>query len=358
MSAAPERAATGAEVLSRSLVARPPRRVLVVIRDHVGDAVMSTGAVAAIATRFPAARITLETSRRAAGVFDNFPGLHRLRRRRDDLDEPFAVLFHVLRRFDLVIVLNDWEDRARVAWWGGSRRIVGVRETGDGRPFSASVLWSPDEHDVYAPLRGVLALLGAGDDLRPRLYPDAAACDAARAALARAGGGRRVGLFVDAARDEKRWPLVRFLELARRLEADGVPTVAFAGLGGAPRLAPFREGGLAVAEELARPLALAEFVRGLAVLVTNDSAPAHIAGAVGTPAVVLYGPTLPRRFGPWGERQRLLHGGLGCDLYLRRCAAAAVGAACDRRCLEALHVDNVLQAVRGLLAEAGGPACH
>ncbi|HYM22501.1 MAG TPA: hypothetical protein VEU08_04820, partial [Vicinamibacterales bacterium] len=263
--------ATGMDALRESLRRDPPRRILIVTRTHTGDAVMSTGAVEAIVRRFSGAEIVLETTRRACGVFDNVPGIHA-RRCRSERFEKLAstVWLRASRPFDLVVLLDDSRRRAKVARWGGARQVVGVREA-DGEPWlSASVRWDAHGHDLFDSLLGVLALLDAGADIRPRLYIDEAARASADRVLAPLSGARAAGVFVDAAVEQKRWPLDRFVELAARLERSGVPTLATAGIGGHRRLEPFRRAGLRTAEPAERPLALAALFERLQLLVTND----------------------------------------------------------------------------------------
>jgi heptosyltransferase-2 len=82
------------------------------------------------------------------------------------------------------------------------------------------------------------------------------------------------------------------------------------------------------------------------VLVTNDSAPLHLATAVGTPVVALFGPTVPAQgFGPRGARDVALgHEGLAC----RPCSAHGpqVCPLLHHRCMRELAVETVLAAVR------------
>jgi ADP-heptose:LPS heptosyltransferase len=108
---------------------------------------------------------------------------------------------------------------------------------------------------------------------------------------------------------KKQWPLDRFAGLIARLGA--VPNVAVVVVGGqeeqgeAARLLEVHRGR---AINLVGQLSLRQLAACLkraAVLVSNDSGPVHVAAAVGTPAVVLFGTTDPaagpRRWGPWGQ---------------------------------------------------------
>ncbi len=226
---------------------------------------------------------------------------------------------------------------------------MGVRDADDESWLMASVRWEESGHDLFDALRGVLALLDAGVDIRPRLYPDDSARGAAARLLATMTGRSTIGLFLDAGREAKRWPIERFLELAARLERAGIPVVAVAGLGGEALLEPFKARRTPTLEILRHPLALGELIRGFGVLVTNDSGPAHLADAVGTPAVVIYGPTPPARFAPYGDGHWLVHGGFACDFYTQRCAGAADVGVCDKRCMNAITVDEVFEATMALV---------
>ena len=344
----------GKERLVESLRARPPRRIFLIAPSFVGDAVMATGAVRSVIDRFPDAHFTLETTRRSMGVFDNFPGIHARRERFERFEKLTSVVWlrTTKRRFDLAILLDNSRRRAKVARWGGIARVVGIREDDDESWLTASVRLEEQGHCNFDPLRGVMALLDADEDISPRLYPDDHARSAASRALVPLAGRRPLGLFVDAGREAKRWPLDRFLDLADRLKRAGVDVLAVAGVGGEALLEPFRARGVQTLDTIARPLALAEFIRGLAGLVTNDTGPAHLAGAVGTPAVVIYGPTSPARFAPYGTGHQLVHAGFACDHYLRRCDGEAETGACDRRCMNAITVDRVFEAAMAIAKES------
>jgi ADP-heptose:LPS heptosyltransferase len=82
------------------------------------------------------------------------------------------------------------------------------------------------------------------------------------------------------------------------------------------------------------------------LLITNDSGPMHVAAAVGTPVVALFGPTSPVRTGPYGAGHRVLTHELPCrPCFSRRCSNAI-----NMECLTSISPTQVLQAVRDQLA--------
>ena len=122
------------------------------------------------------------------------------------------------------------------------------------------------------------------------------------AAVALAGAPRpRVAFAPGASRATKLWPAERFAEVADALSAAGASVILAGGPGDAEALARFRAALRApVAGDLTR-LPVEGLAAGLAavdLLVSCDSGPVHLAGAVGTPALAVFGPTSPDRWGP------------------------------------------------------------
>ena len=107
----------------------------------------------------------------------------------------------------------------------------------------------------------------------------------------------------------KCWPLGRFIELARRLQADGRRAVFALGPAEVERWAPTEL--RAIADDFAvltcPPLAtLAGAAAGASAYVGNDSGVSHLAAAVGCPTVAIFGPTRPEHFAPIGPAVRVL----------------------------------------------------
>jgi heptosyltransferase-2 len=162
-------------------------------------------------------------------------------------------------------------------------------------------------------------------------------------------GEPKVGLQLGAALGPaKLWPSERLAALAMRLEARGVHPLLLGGPG-ARGLADAVQGAAAgpIRSLVGRdhPALLAALLSELDALVAADSGPAHVAAAVGVPAVTLFGPTDPRLTAPLGPRQRALWRQPVCGpCFLRQCPI-------DHRCLGAVEVDEVEAAVLAALAE-------
>jgi len=124
-------------------------------------------------------------------------------------------------------------------------------------------------------------------------------------------GIKRAGLLValnpGAGRENKRWPIAHMRALAERLGAE--PDVRILLLWGPDEIHMARQigDGLSPRVILAPPTDLDELsalLRRCSLLIANDTGPLHLAAALGTPCLGLYGPTRAARNGPYGARCR------------------------------------------------------
>jgi lipopolysaccharide heptosyltransferase I len=149
----------------------------------------------------------------------------------------------------------------------------------------------------------------------------------------------------------KRWPVEHFAQSVQAL-AESHPNHSFAVLGSADEqplaaqvcaAAPSR--CLDLSGKLTLP-ELVEWIRSAELMLTNDTGPMHIAAAVGTPVVALFGPTEPRRTGPYGQLERALQISLPCVPCMRsRCRYEK-----PLECLRGLTPEPVLASARAVLS--------
>jgi len=208
-----------------------------------------------------------------------------------------------MRGYDIAIDFQGLIKSASLAWVSRARTRVGfdrqsMREPAAGVFLNRRVAVDNGLHIVEQNLalaRAVApALAGVPEvDLRPFAADPAGKLRELH---------DRVVLLPGAGRPEKQWPAERFGELARRIGGDRV-IVAWG-----PNEEPLaRATGAAVApatdlRELTYLLAHARLV------VAGDTGPLHLAAALGTPVVALFGPTDPRRNGPYGQLDRVVSG--------------------------------------------------
>jgi heptosyltransferase-2 len=129
----------------------------------------------------------------------------------------------------------------------------------------------------------------------------------------------------------KRWPENYFFELGKILVADDYNVILIGG--DADRILCERIAGEKIINAAGSFTIResAEFLRRCSILISNDSAPMHLAGAVATPVIALFGPTVPAfGFTPHGDKNRILekklacrpcgvHGGRTCPIKTHEC---------------------------------------
>lgn len=335
-----------------------PRRILIIRYSALGDVVLATSVLDPLRERFPAAELEWMTNVQYAPLLDGLPQLsrvHPLTRwgvRNSPL--PFALKFR--GRFDVVVDLQH-RLRGAVATLGAApRRLViqrrNLQQMGRAALGREAPLVRAHATELYAEALAPLGIEGPG---RPTVHLSPAARE--RAATVLAGAARPLVALAPGTRWEtKRWPVGSFAALSDALSDSGVRTVLCGGPGDAAALAAFRAAvrtpPLADLSEL--PVdALAAGLAEVDLLVCGDSGPAHLATAVGTPVLALFGPTSPARWGPLPPG-RALSLGLPCAPCSNHGSARCpLG---HHRCLQDLEPAAVLAAARAMLDSAHPPA--
>lgn len=216
---------------------------------------------------------------------------------------------------------------------------------------------------LTVPQRYALALEEAAPpsrELAPHIWLQQEELAAAREMLADhlpfAGQTRVAALHPFAAHESKRWPVTHWRELRRMLLDAGWSVFIVGSAATHEGLAPLKGEQAHYTSDLTRqtsPRQSAALLACADVLITGDSGPMHLATAVGTPVVALFGPTT-RAWGffPQGATRRGKHVVLERDLGCRPCSLHGKKA-CNKKheCLEGITPDIVM---RGVI-EAAGP---
>ncbi|MFA5146542.1 MAG: lipopolysaccharide heptosyltransferase II [Candidatus Omnitrophota bacterium] len=148
----------------------------------------------------------------------------------------------------------------------------------------------------------------------------------------------------------KRWPGERYADLASALIKEyEAKVVIFAGPGEEDICQKIRERASSTSLFFCidRPLPeAAALIKRCAVLITNDSGLMHIAGAVGTKIIAIFGSTSPRWTGPLGEGDTVIRDPVPCSPCFRRTCRFGT-----YRCLRSINVEEVMEAVRGKIKD-------
>ncbi|HSE92259.1 MAG TPA: glycosyltransferase family 9 protein [Methylomirabilota bacterium] len=323
--------------------------VIVRLPNWLGDTVMAVPALAALRRSLDGARLgvagpwaSLLAGQGLADVLVTYPRGWGGRLRAAD----------AVRAIDAttaVLLPNSFEAAAAALYWGARRRVGFA--TGGRRPLltDAPPLPAPRLHQVDEYLLLVERLGIAPGERTPRLRPpspDSPERVAARALLAEAGaaGGPLVGLHLGAAfGPSKLWPVERMAELARVLSARG-RTPILLGAAGDAVLAAAVTARASAASLVGRdsPALLPAVLAEIDALVCGDTGVGHLAAALGTPVVTLFGPTDARLTAPRGPAVVVSKPTPCAPCFYRTCPI-------DHPCLGAITAGDVAER----LAEVG-----
>jgi heptosyltransferase-1 len=254
-----------------------------------------------------------------------------------------AATRRALRNFrpDVAYDLMGNHKGALLARWSGARRRIGLRRADRREPASGAWINDPrPARGAHAVERG-LSLLDEPDadrspvDFGPAKILPAATAGAPLGALIHPGAGW----------GNKRYPPAAWGAVARRLASDGGLTVAVAAAPGEEDLAAEAVAAAAGAARFEPAPTLADFARlarSSRLVLGGDTGPLHLAHALGTTALMLYGPTDPKHHGPYGHPERTVWLDLPCSFCHRRFAE-------PKACLASLPPERVARAALALL---------
>ena len=327
------------------------KKILVRSTNWIGDAIMTTPAVARLGELFPDARITVAARPWVLPVFTENPGVHSTIPL--DVDRGLRGILsrfgtaRMLRQeaFDLALIFPNSFDSAFTPWLAGIPRRAGYATDMRTMLLTHKVpvpAWKRKRHEVFYYINLAESLdqdrphetsLQEGSPGEPRLILRVSPCAArwAREFLTSrevAEDDLLIGFNPGAAfGPAKCWPVENFVKLGRMLldysSASGRRTwIAVLGTEkeeetGRAICAPLGDRALNLAGRTDLPQVMA-FIQRLNLLVTNDSGLMHVGAALDTPLVALFGSTNPVTTGPWSTRSRIVSNNVECAPCMRR----------------------------------------
>ena len=251
------------------------------------------------------------------------------------------------RSYDVVIDLQGAIRSAVIARMAGSKRVIGEAEPREqfARWLFTERVKTRGAHVIEQDVELVSAIAGDALATVPPLLPvDPAAEDWCDALLAPTAGQPVVLINPGAGWGAKRWPLERYVAVADGLVKRGLRVLVNAGPGEEPLAEAIKEGTGGAATAMTPTLEqLIALTRRIAVCVAGDTGPLHLACALGRPVVGIYGPTDPRRNGPFGNQALVLRSPISKRDHSRRAHPEAG--------LLTIEPQDVLRATGALLAE-------
>ena len=329
-------------------------KILLIRLSSLGDIVLTTPAIRAVRAHFPNAYIAMLVAKQSAEILRENPHLDEIitfnRLAKDkDTGEMLRIIRHLrAQKFTLTIDLQRKFRTEMLMYFSGAAKRIGK-----GRFCTVRV---PEQGNKHATAHYFDLLHAAGipvEDRRLELFlSESEQLDAAQRFEAAGvnNGALTVGLFPGAGWKLREWMPERFAAIGDRLvqhfnanvlifggpkEAELVQTIA--SLMNAPAI-PFA-GNLQVRE-------LTACLEKCDLFLTNDTGPMHIAAAVGTPIVSLFGPGNHIRFQPLGTFHQTIRHAVPCSpckQFTDKCK--------DNICMKGIGVDEVWESVSRVLAE-------
>jgi ADP-heptose:LPS heptosyltransferase len=366
----------GSPFRAPSTAAAPPKRILLLRLERVGDLVMVLDAIAMARQLAPQAEIDLVVGSWNAGLARLIPSVDSV----ETLDAPWmarggrgltwpSLIRHAKgwrdRHYDLAINFEpDIRSNLLLAVSGASRR-VGFVSGGGGAVLSEGVVPDPGAHIAENAKALVARAFAASiddrrwtiDDRRSLLnLPDDARRRAAELIGRLSPGGVTIGIQPAAGRQIKEWDPARFAEVGAELARQRGAKIVLIGsaadrraLDGVtaawpPDVPPLVQ--LPVETDL---VVLSAVLERLALFITGDTGPMHLAAAVDTPVLAIFGPSLPTRYAPLSPKARIVRIDIPCSPcnLMRRPPERCVGHVPD--CLAGIESAQILKTANEML---------
>ena len=347
---------------TRAVDSAAVRSIVVIKPCCLGDLLLATPALAALRAAYPHASISLAVSAWARPAIENNPHVDTIVDCEGFTGRPWR-RWSAYRRFsntlragsyDLAIVLDRSLFASLAAWRAGIPLRVGIDSGGRGFSLTTRVAWNQIRHETDLYL-DVVQAVGAPVSVaeqpfyRPapvhrtfaaRVFEEWQLQDRGPVVVIHPGGGSNPGMTLAA----KRWPATRYAALADRLvESIGAQVVVV----GHPEDGPVaRQLHMAMQYEALELVGQTSFGQLAAVIersdlyIGNDAGATHLAAAVGTPVIAIFGPTNPAVYGPRAAAGVALFHADACPMRERR-ARGAVSACPGCQCVKAVAVDEV-----------------
>lgn len=322
------------------------KNILIITLTNVGDVALTLPLINSIIQAFPDWKVSIMVGHKAKNLFERDPRICRLieydksltfRKKLNLVCSLMKAHYNIvvdLRNSFIPLLLGKWRFnnfrkppqcithmRDRHMWRGLS---YGIQDT----KLTVTPIYIPEEDKSY--INTMLKGWGIKD-------------------------GDRVAVVAHGAKSStKQWTIDGFAELCDRLIAELDVRIVIIGDSQDKDFAhgiickmsshPFNAVGLTSLRQLAYMIKCAR------LLISNDSAPVHIAGCIGTPSVVLFGPTDPKKYGPVGRDDMVIRKEgfkcMPCEEALCRLSPEYPARAI---CMESITADEVFDAVRMLL---------
>ena len=338
-------------------------KILILKPSSLGDVIQALPVLRLLKLRFPQSEIFWWIDSGLAPLLEGDPdlaGVVRFERQRWASPRNWPEMFRSIaslraQKFDLVIDLQCLLRSAIFAWLANGDFLAGLDDTREGASgfYDLAVPRASFHTHAVDWYLSVLPRLGVSVHKNFTWLPARLEIAAAVRSKWPVAGSDWIALQPGARWVNKRWPVEKFSRLVSLL-AKKFPDTRFTIIGGRDdraaaeiiaRSEPARCLNLCGATTLPE---MVEWLRLARLLVTNDTGPMHVAAALGQPLVALFGPTEPRRTGPYDQPQNVLR----LDLPCSPCLKSTCHFEKPEECLRALPAETVFQKAVEILSHS------
>lgn len=338
------------------------KRILIVRTDRIGDVLLSTPVIKAMRDEYPDACIAMMVSPYSKEIVEGNPYLDEVivydkeAKHKSWASSMEFAKYLKTKKFDLALVLHPNNRVHLITYFAGIKRRVGYnRKLGfllTDRIKHTKQLGEKHELEYNLDLVRYLGIIPKEQSLFMPIKKESE--DWAEVVLRQEGisaSDKILAIHPGASCPSKIWPQLRFAQVADKLaDLHGFKIIIVSG----PKDIRMAEDVLSNMRHAAFNLAgktsvsqLASVLRRCNLFISNDSGPVHVASALGTPVISLFGRAQrglsPVRWGPIGLKDRILHKEVGCiECFAHKCKK-------EFACLKAITVDDVVKAAEDIL---------
>lgn len=316
-------------------------RILVITLSNVGDIILTTPVISALAKEFPDARMDVMVGPQGKDIFEKDPNIFKviIYDKHMPMTEKARLQMKLKRlRYDLVVDIRNTIFPLLIS-----------------PKYRTATIQKFPHHIIHSKKKHLYRLKSVGiDNLDEASYIHITKDDEEYVdrLLTEQGIADPIAVISPGAKSHlKRWTAEGFAEVADRLMMECKASVVFIGS---------KEDEALVSDVIAKMKdkpynlvgrtnirQLAGLMKRSKVLITNDSAPLHLGNAVGAKVVAIFGPTDPRKYGPTGEFDVVVREKLSC--------APCERAECDHNyeCMRSIPPDAVFDAAKMIIEGYG-----
>jgi len=337
------------------------KRILIIQTAFIGDVILCTPLIKILRKTFPDSTVSFLLIPETKKVLENNPHLNEIlvydKRKKKGIGSFLQIVTKIReRRFDLAVIPHRSLRSSLLAYLSGIPQRIGFDKSTGAFLFTHKIIYPLNIHEVD---RNLSLLSGFNPhliDTSPELFPSAEDFSYARKLLLDSGIREKdkiVGIAPGSVWATKRWLPERFAEVSQLLIRKVGAKVVFLGSADdqnlCERIANLMKDkpvSLAGRTDILQSAAIISFCK---VILSNDSAPVHIASALRRPVVAIFGSTIPEfGFAPYGEGYLVIEKKMDC----RPCGIHGRGKCPQKhfRCMKDITTEEVFQAVRSRLA--------